>query len=179
MHKGIFGLARRGKYLIPDWTYKIGTWFILIKYDVYWKEKASHYGFEEIYWQMERSMSRFSTSCSRNLFGCNERDVSLLGSPQRLVGAERLAWYWSTFSAALLPSPLAWPRRAAASPRKATRRSDVMSRRGQRNNLPSSLPFSPDFCPCNRPENEHRRTCSNNLSLKNCSLEKKKQASRA
>lgn len=46
------------------------------------------------------------------------------------------------------PTPfaaLAWPRRAAASPRKATRRSDVMSRRGQRNNPPA--PCRPDFCP--------------------------------
>lgn len=102
-HKCIFGSARLARYLISD---LIGTLYSLIKYNVYWEEKADYYGFEEIYWRTEKSMSRFSTSCSRNLFGCNERDVSLLGSPQRLVGAERLAWYWSTFSTALLPSPL-------------------------------------------------------------------------
>lgn len=50
------------------------------------------------------------------------------------------------------------PRRAAASPRKATRRSDVMSRRGQRNNSlsppplpPTHRPLIPIFVPCNRP----------------------------
>lgn len=125
-----------------------------MKYDVYCREKANYYGFEEIYWQTEKSMSRFSTSCSRNLFGCNERDVSLLGSPQR-VGR---CWTLSLILIDLLRHPTPFAARMAPPSRRISAqsnapRSDVMSRRGQRNNPPSPSPSRPpslcrpDFCP--------------------------------
>lgn len=168
----LFGEKREILYLID-------MWLILIKYDVYCREKANYCGFEEIYWQTEKSMSRFSTSCSRNLFGCNERDVSLLGSPQR-VGR---CWTLSLILIDLLRRPTPFAARMAPPSRRISAqsnapRSDVMSRRGQRNNPPSPLP--PRFLPpCNRPFDERRRACSNNLSLKNCSPEKKADRSGA
>lgn len=152
-----------------------------MKYDVYCREKANYYGFEEIYWQTEKSMSRFSTSCSRNLFGCNERDVSLLGSPQR-VGR---CWTLSLILIDLLRHPTPFAARMAPpkpphlrAKQRAAEWRNVAEGATKQPSLPSSLPAThplpPRFLPpCNRPFDERRRACSNNLSLKNCSPEKK------
>jgi len=96
-----------------------------------------------------------------------ERDVSLLGSPQRLVGAERLAWYWSTFSAIPLP-PSASPRCSPAAPAASPAQSNAPEWRNAGVGGAAEQPlFLPRATRSSLP-NERRRAGSNNLSLKNC-----------